>query len=115
MAMRAPSPIAGALTPTVRQTIIHDLRTAGPIAGSLGLRGDRAHPNPHAHSPLAPAISQAARAAFADALTFVFKIAPLLLACGAVASLVLVRQSTGQPRSQGSAVGAEDGELAAAS
>jgi EmrB/QacA subfamily drug resistance transporter len=115
MAMRTPAPIAGALTSTVRQTIIHDLRTAGPIAGSLGLHGDQTHPNPHAHSPLAPAISQVARAAFADALTFVFKIAALLLAGGAVASLVLVRQPTSQPRIQRSSVGAEDGELAAAS
>jgi hypothetical protein len=115
MAMRAPAPIAASLTPAVRATIVRDVQAAGPIAGSLGLRGDPGHPNPHARSPLTPAIGQVARASFVDALTFVFEVAALLLAGGTVASLVLLRQTTSLSRAQDSAVEGTGHELAAAS
>jgi EmrB/QacA subfamily drug resistance transporter len=100
LAIRVPAGLAASFTPAVKATIIREAQAAGPTAGSLGLRGYT-----HARSYLSPVIGQATRAAFVNALQLAFQVGALLLALGALAALLLVRQSTGPPGGAPSAAG----------
>lgn len=78
---------------SARTAIIAGIQRGGTISGSLGLKGDAAHPNPYAHSPLAPDLARIARASFIDGSIDIFRIAATMLALGVFAAVFLVRRS----------------------
>jgi len=91
----------------VKHTIITGIQQAGTIAGSLGLPNDPSHPNPYAHSPLAPDLQRIAREAFIAATTDILHIAAIILAVGALASLILVKRSDMLAPSEGADAGTD--------
>lgn len=72
----------------VRLDIIHLIKAAGPIAGSLGLKGT---PPKYTHSPIFPRIAAIARHAFLLGTRDTVWLAVGFLAVGLVATLTLVR------------------------
>ncbi len=107
LALRLPAPLAASITPQVKHTIITGIQQAGTIAGSLGLPNDPSHPNPYAHSPLAPDLQRIARASFIAATTDILHIAAIILAVGALASLILVKRSDLLAPSEGADAGTD--------
>jgi len=101
MALRAPLPA------TVKQTIIAGVQKAGTIAGSLGLPNDPRHPSPYAGTPTYAQVQQIARASFVNGTTSILHIAAVILAIGALASLVLVRTSNAPRPGAGNGDGSE--------
>ncbi len=78
------------LTEPIRNGIVSGLQQAGPIAASLGLKGDGVHANPYAHLPLFPTLQSAAQSAFLGASADIVLVAGSLLAVGLIASLLLI-------------------------
>lgn len=107
MALRAQG-----LPAVAKQTIITGVQKAGTIAGSLGLPSDPRHPSPYAGTPTYAQVQQIARASFVDGTTSILHIAAVILAIGALASLVLVRKPNA-PRPGAENGGGSEGYVAA--
>ena len=90
-------PLPGGMPDAARAGMIGGLQKAGTIAGSMGRISDPAHPNPYqgtpAYTQLAPQLRQIARASFVDGTVDILRIAAVILAVGAVASLLLIKRS----------------------
>ncbi len=89
--------LPGGMPDAARTGMIGGLQKAGTIAGSMGRISDPAHPNPYqgtpAYTQLAPQLRQIARASFVDGTVDILRIAAVILAVGAVASLLLIKRS----------------------
>ncbi|HWE64991.1 MAG TPA: MFS transporter [Chloroflexota bacterium] len=88
MALQAPG-----ITPAIKQNMIKGIQNAGDLAGSAGLKGGGAQPNPYAHTRLFPTLSHIARASFVDGTIDILRIAAVMVAVGFLASVFLVRRS----------------------
>jgi EmrB/QacA subfamily drug resistance transporter len=89
-------------TASARIQAIDGLRKAGTIPGSQGLTGSNSNLNHYRHLPYFPRLQQIAHDSFISGLIDIFHVAAILLAIGAVASLVLIRkkdlyQESGSP------------------
>ena len=102
MALRAQQ-----LPSIAKQNIIAGVQKAGTIAGSLGLPNDSRHPSPYAGTPTYAQVQQIARASFVDGTMSILHIAAVILAIGALASLILVRTSNAPRPGAGSGDGNE--------
>jgi len=83
------------LSDTVKEKITHGISEAGPIAGSTGLKGSGSPSGAadgFANSPLFPKIQEIAHGAFISGTADIIKIAAVILAVGAIASLFLIRK-----------------------
>ncbi len=80
------------LTNAVKEKIISGVSQAGPLAGSTGLSGNGAHSS-FQDNPLFPTIKEIAQASFVNGTNDIIKIAAVILAIGAIASLLLIRKN----------------------
>ncbi|WLV24528.1 MFS transporter [Aciduricibacillus chroicocephali] len=83
------------LSDTIKEKMTHGISEAGPIAGSTGLKGNGASSGAadgFTHSPLFPKIQEISHGAFISGTSDIIKIAAIILAIGAVASLFLIRK-----------------------
>lgn len=77
---------------SVRRSIISGIQQAGPMAGSLGLKGSSGQTNPYIHSPLFPSLQTAAKGAFLSSTADVVWLAGGMLLIGCISVLLLVRR-----------------------
>ena len=78
------------LTEGIKQNIVDGVQRAGTTAGSTGLKGA---PTSFRDTPLFPEVQNIARASFIDGTVDIFRLAAIMLAFGALATLILVRSS----------------------
>lgn len=81
------------LSGAIKQKMITGIQQAGTIAGSTGLKGDAAHPNPYASQPFFPQVEKVIRDSFIHGTTDILWWACAMLATGALSALFLIKKS----------------------
>jgi MFS family permease len=95
MAIAAPG-----FSPAARSQAIEGLRQAGTIPGSQGLTGSNPYLDKYRRMPNFPQLQRIAHDSFVSGLIDIFHVSAVLLAIGAVASLVLIRKKDLHQESQ---------------